>query len=402
MARLPDPARSRAVLIGVDSYTDPTLSPLPSVAGNLAGLRDLLTSPHGTGLPDEHCVVLSNPRTPVAVDEAIHTAAAEAEDMLLVYYAGHGEVNWRENSELYLTVQDTNTRLLGSSAVPCARLRRTLRDAAARTRVLVLDCCFAGRAITGAMGRPADVLVGSVDVEGIFVLAAVGENEAAMAPPGEDHTLFTGELVKILRDGIANEPALLTLEIIYRQLKAVLARAAKPEPSASRMDTVGDLALAHNPANWLYRRLSALRTDIEDLAAAEARTAADYALALDKIVRPELPALALAAAALRARLSGSDPDLDAVARDTAAALAETRRVRAAALAPLELRDRERGRLRGFQAIAVRLKISEKPHIIAKYERAESLLWTKPCDLAAAGRAVDDFQNAVIEGEDTPA
>lgn len=57
--RLPDPATSRAVLIGVHDYEH--LPPLESVKNNLNRLRDALTDPELWGLPKEHCKVLPQP-----------------------------------------------------------------------------------------------------------------------------------------------------------------------------------------------------------------------------------------------------------------------------------------------------------------------------------------------------
>lgn len=53
--RLPDPQRSRAVLLGFDTFTDPGLFDLPAVEHNIADLAEVLTSPWGTALPNNHC-----------------------------------------------------------------------------------------------------------------------------------------------------------------------------------------------------------------------------------------------------------------------------------------------------------------------------------------------------------
>jgi hypothetical protein len=49
--RLPDPGRSRALMLGCSRYADPSLPELSAVVGNRAGMRDVLTSREGTGLP---------------------------------------------------------------------------------------------------------------------------------------------------------------------------------------------------------------------------------------------------------------------------------------------------------------------------------------------------------------
>lgn len=85
---LPDPARSRVVLIGASRFTDRELPDLPAVRNNLDESAVCL---RGIG----RCMVVADPESPVALVDPVHDAAAEAEDTLIVYYAGHGLVHPR-------------------------------------------------------------------------------------------------------------------------------------------------------------------------------------------------------------------------------------------------------------------------------------------------------------------
>lgn len=59
------------------------------------------------------------------------------------------------------------------------------------------------------------------------------------------------------------------------------------------------------------------------------------------------------------------------------------------------RDELRGLLGAYQAKAAALGAAEDVALTARYRRAHDLLWTAPCDLAAAGQAVRDYQDAVL-------
>src|SRR6266702_3838705 len=85
---LPDPEKSRVVLVGVADYT--ALDPLPAVENNIQRLRELLTDADLWGLPAGNCRVILGDDDPRTVPSAIREAARAAEDLLLVYYAGHG------------------------------------------------------------------------------------------------------------------------------------------------------------------------------------------------------------------------------------------------------------------------------------------------------------------------
>jgi hypothetical protein len=138
---------------------------------------------------------------------------------------------------------------------------------------------------------------------------------------------------------------------------------------------------------------------IEQVAATEAGTAATYARVLEKIAEPALATAPAAASVLRARLVGLDAlrdagrwrqlaaDLSAVENEAAAAQAHATELTAAAGELLARRDELRGRLDAFRAKAVGQGLAEDPALAALYTDAHDLLYTAPCDLRAATRAV---------------
>ncbi|WP_432049104.1 caspase family protein, partial [Streptomyces asiaticus] len=112
--RLPDPATSRAVLIGVHAFEH--LKDLPAVENNINRLYDALTDPELWGLPKEHCRKILQPRYGQEVIDALGQAADEARDTLFIYYAGHGLLNERATDAsdrlcLALTEADHEDRL---------------------------------------------------------------------------------------------------------------------------------------------------------------------------------------------------------------------------------------------------------------------------------------------------
>jgi hypothetical protein len=62
------------------------------------------------------------------------------------------------------------------------------------------------------------------------------------------------------------------------------------------------------------------------------------------------------------------------------------------------RNELRGLLDAYKAKAARLGSAEDPDLTARYERAYGLLWTAPCDLAAAADAVTAYQRAILAVE----
>jgi Caspase domain len=433
MDRLPDPARSRAVLIGASRYTDRELADLPAVHANLTDLHAVLTSDRGTGLPRRHCLVERDPTDGAAIGERLAIAAREAEDLLLIYYAGHG-LTWTNRNELYLALGNTRSSTVGTSALRCADVRQVFLDSAARTRVLILDCCLSGRAVEQTMAGSAPALLDQVDVHGAYVLTATEPNQLAKAPPGERNTLFTGELLRLLRAGIPGGPELLTLDVLYRSLRASLGRRNLPQPTCNNSDAAAHLALAPNAARRSAQRgiigvlhekiaeleavarayperRAAVSAARDELAAAEVETEQIYGTVLDKIAAPGLLPPVTHAPGLAGRLARLDrlaadedwarlaDELDALDREIAEARDGTARLHATARGLLDRREELRGRVTVLLAMAVRLGVAEKEDVASRHELARDLLWTKPCDLRAATRAVLAFQRSVTDGRE---
>ncbi|MEU9164101.1 caspase family protein [Streptomyces sp. NPDC048424] len=243
MTALADPSRSRAVLIGTASYLH--LEQLPAVETNLVDLATELCDATVWGLPVQHCTVVADPQSPAEMLDPVHQAADEATDTLLVYYSGHG-MRDPDSDDLYLGLGGSRDGV-GYSAVAYRHLRAALRSAWARRKVIVLDCCFSGRAALTLSGG-TDTIAHQAAVDGAYVLTAAPRDRVALAPDGEPHTAFTAELLHILRQGVPGAPELLDLDTLYRELTSRLRAKNRPLPQRSQENGVGALQLARNKA----------------------------------------------------------------------------------------------------------------------------------------------------------
>ncbi|WP_438483865.1 caspase, EACC1-associated type [Streptomyces sp. S186] len=240
---LPAPSASRAVLIGVDAYEDEGLHDLPAVANNIRELAKLLTGPDSWGLHPDNCVVLTNPESPGAVLDALHRAAAEAEDAVLVYFAGHGLLSVQ--ADLYLALPHSHSGRL-YDAVAYDWLRHELvHECTARSRVVILDCCYSGRALQGYMSAPVAMADQSV-VEGTYVMTAAAETKLALAPEGEEFTAFTGELLRVIADGVPHAPDPLDMHALYSHIHRELTAKGRPVPQQRSRNGGHAIALARN------------------------------------------------------------------------------------------------------------------------------------------------------------
>jgi hypothetical protein len=242
VAELPDPMQSRAVLIGTGRYT--MLAGIGAVHNNLAALAEMLYTDRFWGLPPGNCAIVQDPVTIAEMLDPVADAAEDATDTLILYYAGHGLVDRR--GELYLALVGSDPRRI-YSAVPYSHLRDVLLDSRAARRIVILDCCYSGRAL-GQMAAAASAVADEASAEGTYVLAASAENAVALAPPGKRYTAFTGELLTIIHGGIDNRGPLLDLDTIYQHLLAIMRGKGLPVPQKRDRNTAGQLTLFRNQA----------------------------------------------------------------------------------------------------------------------------------------------------------
>lgn len=241
-AGLPNPLESRAVLVGVSNYT--TLPHLPAVANNVTTLTRVFTDPELWGLPGENCVTLLNPASSVEVVEAVHDAASKAREALVFYFAGHGLLDAR--SDLFLALPDADKDQL-FRAVRYDDIRQQIVDTALGCygKVVLLDCCFSGRALVGHMGGQAE-LADHARADGTYLMTASAETVEAQAPPGEEYTAFTGALLGKLLNGLPDGRDVIDMETLFYHVRADLKAQLRPVPQQRTRNEGNAIALVRN------------------------------------------------------------------------------------------------------------------------------------------------------------
>ncbi|MGW4371783.1 caspase, EACC1-associated type [Nocardia takedensis] len=223
------------MLIGTGSYRrSDELPPIPAAANNLHDLRERLAGPGGVLNPDNCRTVLN----PVGVAEAgapIEMAAEQATDTLIVYYTGHGRLDSR--GRLYLALPNTDPDRARFTALSIATVREAIAESNAATRILILDCCFSGRAFDALADGP-DAVVGQVDITGTYTITSSARNETSYAPRGHRNTAFTAAL---LTAATLNPD--ITLDELYFHTQQHLRRHAHPAPRRRADDNAGRLVL---------------------------------------------------------------------------------------------------------------------------------------------------------------
>ncbi|MGW6860255.1 SAV_2336 N-terminal domain-related protein [Streptomyces xanthophaeus] len=191
---LPDPLRSAAVLIG-GGAADGAGEDAHAFGTALAELSSLLTSPEGWDLPDERCVRLAGAGAQ-RVRQALHAAAAMADDALLVWYVGHRPP--RGGAADAWVLGETGETLLPDAV---------LAELDVAHLVVMEEGCSAKQSVRLAQTRRPRT--------GVTWLTY--EPAAEEGPPG-----LTTQVLRVIAEGVPGAPPLLTVE----QLVQAAARSA--------------------------------------------------------------------------------------------------------------------------------------------------------------------------------
>ena len=193
-------AEKRALLIGVGHYGE-GLAPIPSALRDVDALAELLRDPARTEME-------------TAVEALFANRAAD--DLLLLYFSGHGLRD--EQRQLFLACRETEKIREGPAR---GRLRQAtalqdyMQDSPSKRQLVILDCCFSGAMAIGMTVKDdgrldlAEVLGG--EGRAVLTSSAATELSAAGADPegeasggGEDLSAYTRFLVEGVRTGAAD------------------------------------------------------------------------------------------------------------------------------------------------------------------------------------------------------
>ncbi|HEX6361109.1 caspase, EACC1-associated type [Actinophytocola sp.] len=248
---LPDYPRSTAVLIGCARYRDDSYPQLPAAHNSLSRLRDLLATAELCGWPPDRITLIENPVGVVDLTKRILRICRETEDVLLLYYVGHGTIT--PSGELCLTLSDTEASFPDITGLEYRRVKQALLDSPARVKVAIIDCCYSGRAIEALSGVSATA-ADSTDTRGVYTMTA-SDHAAHVVPfarQAEVCTSFTGELIDLVRNGVPGAPETPTLGALYVELRRRLMSRSLPQPNQRGTDTADRFTFARN-AQALHR-----------------------------------------------------------------------------------------------------------------------------------------------------
>ena len=215
----------RALLIGVGEYLPEPQSGLVSlraVPGDLQAMERVLTSDLGGFEPDQ-IEVLADPGSSVICQGMERLFAdREKEDLLLLYFSGHGLVDER-TGEFFLGAAETKRSLLRSTTVSAAFVYGLMSNSRSERQVVILDCCFSGAFAAGLRAKAATVAVDlaqQLGGRGRAILASSAATQYSFEDKAEQ-SIYTRFVVEGIETGAADQDrdGLITVDELHRYAK---------------------------------------------------------------------------------------------------------------------------------------------------------------------------------------
>jgi hypothetical protein len=242
-----DHSESRAVLIGVSRYADSTILDVPAAANSLREFHALLTDPDLCGWPADRVTVIENPPTASKLAQLLRRLAAETTATLLIYFVGHGMLT--DSGDLCLAVSETELVDPDLTGLEYRHVRRAILDSLAQSKIIILDCCYSGKAIQTLTAGETN-LADAALIAGAYTLTA--SDNAAHVPSlieqADRLTSFTGVFIDVVRDGLVGNQEWLVLSLIYSELERRLRARGLPRPNQRGTDTIQLYPFSRNAA----------------------------------------------------------------------------------------------------------------------------------------------------------
>ena len=236
-----------AVLIGNSQFPDePDQKKLPTLACPERDVDDLAGVLADVNRGEFDVVTLKNQASYQVLQKLQKTIKQlQADDLLLVYYSGHGKPN--KSNILHLTTFDTVINELESTAIPIHRVYDIIATGKAKKIIIILDCCYSGAAGQGFRGDINDGLQQLNNARGTYLVTASTELQVAHENTSDGYGLFTKHLIAGLTTGDADKDGdgFISMNELYDYVHdKVIAENPNQQPTKHVKEERGSLMIA--------------------------------------------------------------------------------------------------------------------------------------------------------------
>jgi len=215
-----------AVVIGIGEYASDEIPDLEYAGSDADAIHAFLTSEAAGPFEEDHVLYLKDDQaTGAAMREALFVFLQQADwdDLVFIYYAGHGAPDPNRPDNLYLLPHDADVNALASTGFPMWDVKTALRRQISSERVIVIaDACHsAGTSEASIPGVVDNHVAGSFNdlftPSRRLMMTAADANEFSLEDARwEGHGVFTYYLLQGLRgEGDGNADGIVTFNELF-------------------------------------------------------------------------------------------------------------------------------------------------------------------------------------------
>ncbi len=243
-----------AVIVGVGDYRSDEIPDLEFAGADARAIRDFLTSDRAGPFEEDHVLYLGDDEaTGSALREALFVFLQQADwdDLVVIYFAGHGAPDPSRPDNLYLLPHDADLNALAATGFPMWDVKTALRRQISAERVIVIaDACHSAGTQEGLSASDGDNPIAG-GFSQLFTpsrrlsMTAANANEFSLEDARwEGHGVFTYFLLEGLEGaGDADGNGIVTFSEVFDYVARNVTEATEGRQNPQRAG-IGDIPLA--------------------------------------------------------------------------------------------------------------------------------------------------------------
>ena len=226
----------RALIIGIDDYKDRRIPDLKTAVNDARAMAGILKDKYGFQVE----LMLGGKATRAGVYRALRrlSASAKPRDSVLIYYAGHGDLDRQYDEGWWIPVDAEAGNPV--TYLDNTNVQKAMRNMKARHVLLISDSCYSGTLFGRARAMPGVIT-------DKYYLSLYNEksrwgmtsgNKTPVSDEGDDgHSIFAYQLLKELGK---NEKPYLSTQELYTRIAPIVGNNSEQTPLCSPIRNTGD------------------------------------------------------------------------------------------------------------------------------------------------------------------